>query len=179
MADYIRAIQAGISAARRAELARSEVASVLDEVSKQLSQATNGRLRLAITEEEKTVGERSESNRMRSINPSFSAFKASMMFGGGEIEKVKYRALSIVCTEPKTRVVLCRWDEAQDGYPVKLQYAKKEVTCRDRRSLEQGIEDLLGDSTSGAEIERLLSKADIEIPSSAQTLDMSGDVDDF
>jgi hypothetical protein len=62
---------------------------------------------------------------------------------------------------------------------VKLQYAKKEVTCRDRRSLEQGIEDLLGDSASGAEIERLLSEADIEMPSSAQALDMSGDADDL
>lgn len=64
-------------------------------------------------------------------------------------------------------VELCEWARSDIGYPVKLKYSGREVTCRDGGGLEVALTELLSTAYAGREIAKLLTKAGIALPSLA------------
>lgn|GEM_PF-4219696 len=60
---------------------------------------------------------------------------------------VPYTAFSIEWGEKSWE--LCRWQQEGGGFPIKLRYDGKEVTCRDQRTFEGGLVDLLASASAG------------------------------
>lgn len=160
MADYLKALNAGIGAAQQAKKNLASIQLVLTEASDQLSEASGKHLRL----ERKTA--------VRPLTPSSVSEsrlgRASTVHIGLALmaprEMVPYTALALSVDSAKEDwVELCEWIPHQDGYPVRLKFSGKEVACHDKRSLEAGLVSVLSDSKIGADVEALLSRTNTEL----------------
>ncbi|RDZ28149.1 hypothetical protein [Lysobacter silvisoli] len=162
MADYLKALNAGVAAAKKADANFLAINLVIHEASKQLSEATGQRLRLS----KATATKRILPAPLEAIGLGATAsllMSASIRKAAAEIP---YDALVLtVAGVPNGQLALCEWKEAQEGFPVSLKFSGKELTCRDKRSLEAGLMSVLSDADNGRQIDQLLRKAEIAVQS--------------
>ncbi len=172
MVDYIKAINSGIYAAKLAKKAREEIREVIGLAATQIAKATGDTLDLAVTREVRQVPRKPPTNVPRGWVSSASLL-AAQWSSRGEQKTEEYSALTL---KPRNKdnagLVLCTWIASEAGYPIKLQFSKKEVTCRDKRSLEQGIVELLSDPGIGFEMEHLLSQSKVDLPHSLESMEL-------
>jgi len=185
MTDYIKALNSGFSAAKAAELAREEKKMVIYEASNQLVGASGGSLSLDITDEIRYAAPVENSSNLgegyRSIGTgSMNSFSSIQKLLGKDRLKIEYKALSIIFkNDTDGKVNLCTWVDSDVGFPIKLQFSGKEITCRDKRSLEAGIVEVLSDPKNGELIFNLLNRLNISLPSSADELNVDWQNDEL
>jgi hypothetical protein len=127
MSDFKSAFSDGLDAAQKAETARREIEDVFRDLSKQLAEASDGKLAV----------ERMEYERSRSWLTALSPLEP----------KEKYQA--IVAYNPTIKGSptreLCEWESGRGGYPCKLTWGSNEYYCEDKQALENTLSDLLRD----------------------------------
>lgn len=134
--NYLKAYKEGIEAARRAEAARREIASVFTSLNEQLAIASDGKLLVQI----------------RTMHDYPEGLGVGQVFSRVFDLKLKeYKALAVVRTDaagfaPRE---IARWTQDPDGYPCRIQTAKVDVACGDQTALEAEIEALLGTVAAG------------------------------
>lgn len=137
MADFKSAIAVGLQAAIDAERRRNEVRSVFIELDKQVHEATNGEIRIAIE-----VWDPAGVNSLLKL-----------------VDRSKFipdRAIVAIGKTGKQKEMLAKWEQSKDGYPCKIEIGADVYSCEDRVGLEQCLRSLLEDPTVGEKLHRLM-----------------------
>lgn len=142
MTDFRAAFEAGQKAAEQADLARKEIWSVFSDVSKQVAEATDGKLEISLQKYEKQ-----RLGQSFFIKPE-EFFSPPKTFWG-------IAACNPKATEHKP-VRIALWQQEPSGYPCKISWGNIDRLCHDRESLEQCLASLLGDAVVGKELGGLL-----------------------
>ena len=139
MTDFKSAFKQGIDAARKAEASRNEINSVFEDLNKQLSEVSAGKL---------TIERR---QLLRPIPSWASALERPK----------KYWALvahnPLIGKSPATE--LCEWDSSKAGYPCKLTWDSEKRYCENKRALEDALSELLRDPIVSEKMTFLITKS--------------------
>jgi len=145
MADYIKALNEGFEAAKKADSARKEINQVLEKFREDILAGSKGKLLIELKQWEEELG----------------TYERIMMGAaiGGSAGKKTYTALtaSNPMAEKKSYKELARWTQSKDGYPCSLIYGKQERQFEDRVALERGLADLLKDPNVGESLYLLIN----------------------
>lgn len=133
MTDFRAAFNAGQDAAVRADLARKDIANVFLEVSNQLSEATEGKVKIIRKEFKKDLKW-----------PAIDIFSSP--------EKFWAIAAYNPNAEDKNPRQLALWEQDRAGYPCKITWSNIDHSCHDRESLEECIASLLQDPIVGEKL---------------------------
>lgn len=136
MVDFIKAFEDGKKAAIKTENARKEIDAVFDDLNSQLSEMTNGMLKIIRAE----VKERNEGLYVHVFPQKF--YKAILAINP-KIEK-------------SPRKELAKWDFSRVGYPCKISWANEERYCEDKVALEECLADLIKDPVNAEKMLALL-----------------------
>ena len=146
MPNYIKALQEGFEAAKKADLARTEIRQVLEQFTKDVLAGSDGKLLIEV----KTFEEQQ------------SPFEFAKISALGVIEKKYYDAL--VASNPKRpdrrKKELARWKQANEGYPCSLTIQHREIQMEDRAALERGLAELLKSPLIGEVLYSLIKDAE-------------------
>lgn len=159
--NYVKALEEGFVAAKKAEVARKEVEQVLTKLKDDLLAASDGKLLVEVRQFE----ERPNPAQGNAISPAdlvaaMAKDMASAYYRSLQQPKI-YKALA--ATNPKSSKQvwkeLARWKQDEDGFPCALIWGKRERQFEDRESLEEGLADLLKDPGVGEKL-YVLTKLD-------------------
>jgi hypothetical protein len=146
MVDFKKALHDGLTANANAEAARSEIHSVVADLSSQLGDATNG-----------AVGVELAPNTRQKVRYITNAL-AALSGNDKEVTTIEYTALVAKrLLDPNARLELAEVEIAPTGYPVFVSSPNVREHAYDRSSLERAIAALLEHPDTGAKIQRLLS----------------------
>lgn len=144
MADFETALLEGLRAYQDAERARAEIDQVIEEFSIQIRRASGN----AISDVKIERREGSGVDVFMAIpGTRVRTYKALVASGRAGADQ----------SAPDRE--LCEIQIASDGYPVRLEFADKDIHCHDRISLEQALGDLLRHPDTGAKIAQLMSES--------------------
>lgn len=136
MTDFKSAFEDGLKAAEKAQIARSEIDAVFDELNRQLSEVSKGHIQIQRVQlPKKTMG---------IVIPTF--FYADMYW-------------AIVANNPavaNSEVELATWGQSATGYPCKMEWADHEAYYEDKQALESGLANLLQDPVVGGKLNTLM-----------------------
>jgi hypothetical protein len=137
MADYVKALNEGFAAAKKADTARKEIKQVLEEFRKDIFAGSKGKLLIELKDWEEE------------LDPLAHLMRGAV--AGSSASKTTYTALtaSNPMAHKKSYRQLARWKQSKDGYPCSLVYSKQERQFEDRVALERGLADLLKDPSVG------------------------------
>ena len=146
--NFLGAFEEGIEASRRAEAARTEIEQIIDSLSRQLNEATSGRLKIDVIESQ-------------DILASFA--KWNSVFAGHGLQnskpqKSEWIGAKNLQAENDSYVKLAKWDRPHAGYPCTLTFNGRDLRCHDRDSLEESLAELLRDSLVGEALRQLLQR---------------------
>lgn len=142
MADYRSAIQAGLDAYNDAERARREITEVFEEFAKGVQDASKGHI--GIQRSKRTTPFATAQAIKRTFGPSVSLVEEPLVLVAAGRDK-------------QDSEILCEYSLGERGYPVKLIYGRRNVSCHDRESLEQELQELLAHPETGGKLGRLMS----------------------
>lgn len=151
MANFQNAFKLGLQASEEAAFARQEINAVLDEFAKQVREASQGSIKI-----ERTTAPR-----------EIRALKTVYHLGLGTIPDYKTVPVLVASAADGQATpvhVLCDYELAPAGYPVVLRYADVVDHCRDRQSLELGLETLLAAPQTGDKLRQLLQFVKVPAP---------------
>lgn len=143
MADYVKAIKKGLNAAAIADANRREIDSVFNELNRQLTEATDGKITAQI------VAFSESKPRPNLAHTPQWPYKAICVFNF---------SLGEVATQ------LARWHQDTHGYPCKISYGNKEIYCEDKASLENALADMLRAPSVGKVLSKIITLAEIHEP---------------
>jgi hypothetical protein len=147
MADFRAAFDAGQDAATMAERARNEIDDVFVELSKAVSDATDGKI---------AIGRRHLTKAPSDLTQLIAAFG------------VRERYWAIVAWNPTAKDQEPRqislWEQDPSGYPCKLQFGRDEYSCHDRESLERCLSLLLQNAVVGEKLRAVMLLPPAEEP---------------
>jgi hypothetical protein len=141
MTNFKSAFQVGLKAAQKAEAAKKEIKEVFNDLNKQLSEASDGKLIIEIQQ------------LTRPLPLPFNLVQQ------GE----KYWA--IVARNPKLKASpikeLAEWQIDRHGYPCKITWSGIEEYCEKKQAVETGLEHLLQDPTTAEKLQSLVNTSDM------------------
>ncbi|WP_153066848.1 hypothetical protein [Xanthomonas arboricola] len=131
----------GIQTARKAEVDRAAIRSVLAEYDASLRSETDGVVAIKLeSRTERVDDERTDilgaiGMTMRALNPKFNSFTALVV--------------SNVAHSDFAGRVVCRWKESPSGFPCTLRFEGKEITAVDIKGLHRALSELASSSGMG------------------------------
>jgi hypothetical protein len=150
MTDFASAFQRGQRAAEDAARARAEVASVLESLRQQVSEATNGVIEI-------TVG-RDTLSALTEIARAFSNSDQA------EFATKAILARNLAASN-QPGATLGRFNMPVEGFPCVVTFGRQEERCHDGEALEKAFEEMLQDAAVGRALHRLLAEPIGESPS--------------
>jgi hypothetical protein len=133
MTDFKSAFKDGLEAAKKSQMARSEI----DELNRQLSEVSEGKIQIKRMELE------SETTPLEEI--------------AGFFRRRPYWAIVAQNpTMPQYEKELAKWSQDPSGYPCGMSWAGHEVFYEDRQALERGLANLLRDPVVGEILKTLM-----------------------
>lgn len=151
MVDFAQAITLGFDAVDEADQNRTEIKQVFELLNKQLAKVITEKLEIRIREcTERKKKALSAAERL--------AMDAGILVGAGyEYDDHKYLALVVNRKEDtQSGIELAKWGQSAKGYPCKLQYADKHVSCDDKEGLENALADMLKNPVVARKIRDLM-----------------------
>lgn len=140
MVNFIDSFNKGISAAEKAIANKDEIDSVIDQLSKQLQQATGGKVKISIAEKQMP----------------FNAFT------GGISELINRKTYwAIVASNPLATYQpkeLAQWKFTESGYPCSIVLQDVEIYCEDKAGLENALEKMLATPETGKKLKIVLEQ---------------------
>lgn len=149
MINFAKSYQAGLDAARIAEKNKREIDSVFNEMNRQLSEATNGKIKVYI----KTLYGKPD---------GLTTLQARYGY-----EPKAYTG--IVAENPDvadSARELARWSQDRNGYPCTITLGSNSRSCGDKLALEKALAEMLSDPIVGKALSELVS---IPIPERPKT----------
>lgn len=141
MVDFIDSFNKGLSAAEKAIANKDEIDSVIEQLSEQLLQATNGKLKISITEK-------------------YMPLAGFMMKLSDVIERKKYWTIAasnpLASYQPKE---LAEWKFSESGYPCRIVLSDTEIYCEDKIALENALSKLLATPEAGKKLKAVMEQA--------------------
>jgi len=141
MDKYVGAFRAGIAAANEVHESQREIDTVLREFSNALERATDGRLRVAITE---------SSFLMSAIEDAVIAASAQAR------PKGKRLSLAAINKVNGKSFEMAGWRQGKSAYPCWLIFRNQDIACTDRASLEVELARLAASPDVGERILEVL-----------------------
>ncbi|WP_025598188.1 hypothetical protein [Burkholderia sp. WSM2230] len=134
MVDFIKSLHVGLDAAKTAEQNRAEIDAIFEELNRQLSQATDGKVRL----------KRAEFNQGLQFTATF--------------QRVTYWALAVFSTiEGIQPTEIAKWHMDRSGYPCTIDTeSSSKWHCQDKEGLERALGLLLQDPLVGEIIQKYI-----------------------
>lgn len=131
MTDFIDSFNRGLAAAVQAGKNKQEINSVLETLSEQLSQASDGKLEISVYNK-----------------------KLPFAFLSGGDQKVEYQFLAAVNPLAASRVPaeLARWKLDANGYPCQIKTSDSELYCEDKAALERALKELISNPDVGEKL---------------------------
>ncbi|MHC8315686.1 hypothetical protein [Pseudomonas sp. LB3P31] len=140
MVDFIDSFNKGLSAAEKAIANKDEIDSVIEQLSEQLSQATNGRLKISIVEKHSPL----------------SGFSMSL---SELVNRKTYWA--IAASNPLTTyqsTELAEWKLSESGYPCRIVLSDKEIYCEDKTALENALSKMIATPEAGKKLKAVIEQ---------------------
>lgn len=147
MNKFSASFQKGQEAAEKARLFRAEIDSVFEDLNSQLSEASQGKLRI-------------QRKRMEHLR---SSFVIALKFDRSPDEYMAIVAFNPLAAD-KSHRELANWEQTHSGYPCKVSWSGVDHTCHDRQSLESTLSDLLEDSLVGETLRSLMARDSAKQP---------------
>jgi len=151
MTDFIAALDEGLDAAIKAEIAKKEIDSVFDEMKTAILSRTNNKVRI---ERKAFLGKIS----LDDEDDPLSRFAAAVGVTAAVAPYLSLpnRTWMIVAYNPEIgslkEMRLSYWEMDPAGYPCKLRWRTETQICEDKEALSQGLADLLRDPVVGKKI---------------------------
>ena len=145
MVDFIGAMNLGLEAADKLNADKKEIQAIVAEASSQISDATNGLIKIDVRKFDKT-----QSSLGRLAELSLIA-----------TPRETFEGLALVSKDGEKDVtsLLATWITSKGGYPVKIQHSGAEITCHDKIGLEEGIAKVLASPVTGQRLRSKLNAA--------------------
>ncbi|MDT3487537.1 hypothetical protein [Stenotrophomonas maltophilia] len=173
MIDFVKAAQNGINAHSKAEREKYQIAQTIAEARRQLREHFGEFFDMGIETRSKRLNSGTkttaplESIALHALSLTATSLPLSYRVRAKNEDAdidVPYDAL-IAKWGRKGAWELCRVQQEGAGFPIRLRYDSKDVTCRDVRTFESSLADVLGSATAGeafARISALAGNADLE-----------------
>lgn len=153
MVDFVKALRQGMAAKENADKNQEEIRGILAKASAQFVEAGLQGFAFKVDSVMKLTADSLKKQR---------AGMLGMALGDRlEYEHSHYVLKAMIGDHG---VELCEWGRSDGGYPVKLKYSGREVTCRDGGGLELALTELLSTAYAGREIAKLLTEAGVTMP---------------
>jgi hypothetical protein len=150
MTDFAAAFRQGQQAAQQAVVDKAEINEVLDALSRQLSEATDGRIVISIAEFPSLAGGIA----------NFAIAAQQAIAGGSERRLLKERWICArnVKAQDTSEKKLAKWERPFEGYPCTITFDNRDVRCHDRDGLERGLAEMLQDAWVGEKLRELVNR---------------------
>lgn len=140
MVNFAKSYQAGLDAARIAEKNKIEIDSVFSEMNRQLSEASEKRVRISIkTLDEKLNGVARFNVRLGAEPKTYTGIVAENPAVPGSTKE------------------LARWTQGRSGYPCTIILGSHSRSCEDRIALERALAEMLSDPIVGKALSELVN----------------------
>lgn len=140
MVDFIDSFNKGLSAAEQAIANKDEIDSVIEQLSEQLLQATNGKLKISIVEKQMPLA-------------GFSINLSEFM------NRKTYWAIAasnpLATFQPKE---LAQWKFSESGYPCHIVLSDTEIYCEDKTALENALSKLIATPEAGKKLKAVIEQ---------------------
>ncbi|MDD5276367.1 MAG: hypothetical protein PHR16_09820 [Methylovulum sp.] len=147
MVDFIAAFKEGLSAADIADKNKREIASVFEELNKQLTKETDGKVKISIRD-----------SPMSAL--SLMTVQLSDLSDINKKNMPTNQIISALNPLAKSQENLAHWSQDRNGYPCKISYGNKEHYCEDKPALEESLAKLLQDPIVGESLYKLMHSSD-------------------
>lgn len=141
MANFLDSFNKGLELADQANANRLEIESVFEQLSSQLSEASQGKLKIEILTKSEPID-------VSSLVPT-DFFK-------------RRTYLAIVASNPLADRYqdeeLARWKIAESGYPCKVVMPDGEIYCEDKKGLESALGRLLATPRAGKALQKVMAQ---------------------
>jgi len=144
MVDFITAFQEGLNAAEIADKNKREINSVFDELNRQLSEATDGKVKVVIRD-----------NILEALSRSISLFTVNQ-------PKKNQAIWALNPLFQSSSKELAIWNQDPNGYPCKISFGNKEHYCEDKSDLENTLAIMLQDPIVGETLSKLIRLSEAE-----------------
>jgi len=166
MIDFVKAAKLGINAHEKSEREKVQISKTLTELRKQLRTHFGERLEIGIETRSKksnpTLAHKHSIDRFifESFSPTTlpTSYRKKMAQMSESNIEIPYSAL-VIRWGSSEEWELCRFDQEGSGFPVRLRYESKDVTCRDVRTFETALADVLESETSGQALASIAAKS--------------------
>ena len=146
--NFVDAFNKGLEASVHAEAAREEINQVIKALSKQLHDATDGRVQIEVIESNDLI-----SSIFNFPNPLLSGTSADL-----KKRKSQWIGARNVKAKDSGYVRLAKWERPHEGYPCTLTLNGRELRSHDRESLEESLAAMLQDSLVGEHLRELINR---------------------
>ncbi|MNZ26828.1 hypothetical protein D3C78_440300 [compost metagenome] len=141
MANFIDSFNKGLQAADTARANKEEINSVIEQLSEQLSQAVDGRLKIEITQKNEPIDTFNLSPKDFFSRRTYYAIVASNPLAA------RYEAQE-----------LARWKMEESGYPCKVVMPDAEIYCQDKTALENALSRLISTPAAGKALHAVMNQ---------------------
>jgi hypothetical protein len=137
MADFKSFLAIGLQAAQDADRRREEIRQVIADLDRQVKEATNGLISIAVEPWDST-----------GVNQLLKLIEPNKFINSS----------SIVATavKKKTKEELAQWEQSKNGYPCQISFGTDVISCEDKGGLENCLGLLLKDPIVGEKIHKLM-----------------------
>lgn len=123
---FVKILEESVSAAKKANDHKSEISQVIIELTNSIEEFTNKKVTLIIDELIK------------------SGLQKTIFFLS-DIKPDKEMALVLMeLDNSDNKIVISKWKESDEGYPVIISYDNKDIYCMNKEELEQALSYLIG-----------------------------------
>lgn len=144
MEDFKSAFKDGLKAAHDAEMARKEIDEVFNDLNKQLTEASKGKLKI----------ERRQLEERRAIAVRIaSPLEPPETYWAIVASNPTIKDLPPIIPQFKE---LAKWQAGRAGYPCKISWGAQEEYCEDKQALEKCLANLLRDAIVAERLDALM-----------------------
>lgn len=140
MVDFIDSFNKGLSAAEQAIANKDEIDSVIEQLSEQLLEATNGKLKISIVEKHMPL-------------VGFSTKLSEL------INRKTYWVIAasnpLANFQPKE---LAEWKFSESGYPCRIILSDTEIYCEDKTALENALSKMIATPEAGKKLKAVMEQ---------------------
>ena len=146
MFNFEESLKSGISHAEEEQQNRTEIDSVIEQLKSDIETFTSDKVSIKLE------------NRTDIEQGDFITNALATVYGR---KSKKYMAMVAFNQSPENSSdkELCEWKYGEKGYPVTIDYLNKSITCADKESLINTLQDLLSKPDAGKKIKFLIDGA--------------------
>ncbi|QXH77457.1 hypothetical protein [Pseudomonas salmasensis] len=146
MADFKNSFDLGLKAAEAAAAKLAEIDSVFEEMNRQISEASEGKIAIS-----------RESRYSNSINALLGAGIFSNNKKSEKPELTTYIVAKNPLSESSTKADIGEIETNKKGYPCEIRFGSDKFLCEDKVALEKVLSIMLSDPDVGKELARLIN----------------------